>query len=375
MEFGSFFLRSCSLRDSLLLVMLNCVTMKNSIFKSIGTVLLLAVAIALVPKSQACTRVVYTGDSALHIVGRSLDWKTPIPTNLYVYPAGMQKVSSSKPGAFTWKSRYGSVYAVSYDAGITEGMNEKGLSVAGLFCKTAIYSDSTNNDRKPISLAVFVAWLLDLNETADQVIGQLKGQDFTLSGATFDGGTETKLHFGVTDASGKTAIIEFEGGKMNIYDPGDIHCMTNDPEWPRMKAIVEYWRKIGGIHMLPGGVRSPDRCVRGAFFIDNVECTADADLGATITRSVMMNVSVPYLYTVVGEPNVSSTQWRSLCNLRDLRYYFDVATNNGFYYIDLQRCNLRPGASVMKLDVAHHPDLTGCGNKALVKCAPFTPIY
>ena len=39
------------------------------------------------PRSTACSRVVYPGDSALYIVGRSLDWKTPIPTNLYVYPS------------------------------------------------------------------------------------------------------------------------------------------------------------------------------------------------------------------------------------------------------------------------------------------------
>ncbi len=37
------------------------------------------------PESQACSLVAYRGDSTLVIVGRSLDWKTPIPTNLYVY--------------------------------------------------------------------------------------------------------------------------------------------------------------------------------------------------------------------------------------------------------------------------------------------------
>ena len=32
--------------------------------------------------ADACTRVVYHGNDSLFIVGRSLDWKTPIPTNL-----------------------------------------------------------------------------------------------------------------------------------------------------------------------------------------------------------------------------------------------------------------------------------------------------
>ena len=86
-------------------------------------------------KADACSRVLYVGDSAsvaagaqpLRIVGRSLDWKTPIPTNLYVYPRGIAKVSDKGDNVISWTSKYGAVYAVSYDGGITEGMNEKGL--------------------------------------------------------------------------------------------------------------------------------------------------------------------------------------------------------------------------------------------------------
>ncbi len=37
-------------------------------------------------ESEAYSRVVYSGLDSLRIVGRSLDWKTPIPTNIYVYP-------------------------------------------------------------------------------------------------------------------------------------------------------------------------------------------------------------------------------------------------------------------------------------------------
>lgn len=330
-------------------------------------------ALAATSPSDACTRVVYEGDSSLYIIGRTLDWKTPIPTNLYVYPRGMEKVSSTKPDAFKWKSKYGAVYAVGYDAGITEGMNEKGLSVNSLFCKTAQFSNDTTANRRPISLSVFVAWILDNCATTKEAKELLQAQNFTLSGSDFDGGTETKLHFGITDRSGETAIVEFTDGVLHIYNPGDIHAMSNDPNWPEMQAIVNYWNGIGGINMLPGTVKSPDRCIRGNFFVNNVDKVKDADLGASIVRSVMANVSVPYLYTVNGEPNVSSTQWRSISNLRDLRYYFDIVTNSGFYYIDLSSLDLRKGAPVLKLTVADHPNLTGCANTALIKVKPFTP--
>ncbi len=327
-------------------------------------------------QGDACTRIIYHGNDDLIVIGRSLDWKTPIPTNLYVYPRGMEKQGSDKPGAVTWTSKYGAVYAVGYDGGVTEGLNEKGLSVNGLFCKGTVYDNDSTVDRPPMSLAVFTAWLLDMNATTGEVIDVLRKHDFSLTGATFDDDTTSTLHWGVTDASGHTAVIEFDHGDIKIYEgTTDMHAMTNDPSWPQMQAIVNYWQKIGGSNALPGTVSSPDRCVRANYFVTHVEKTGDADLGVSIARTVLFNCCVPYTYTVEGEPNVSSTQWRSFSNLRDLRYYFDVAVANGLYYIDLNKCDFRKGASVMKLVTADL--LNACGDQTtmLQPAAPFTPMY
>ena len=327
------------------------------------------------PDAGACTRIFYHGQDSTFVIGRSLDWKTPIPTNLYVYPAGMEKVGSDAPGAIKWTSKYGAVYAVGYDGGITEGMNEKGLVINGLFCKGTVYDNDDTKNRPPMSLAVFVGWLLDMNETTDEVIAVLKEHNFSLSGATFDGGTVSALHWGITDASGKTAILEFDHGVVKVYDPGDYRAMTNDPQWPDMMAIMAYWNKIGGTHMLPGTVSSPDRCVRANFFAHHVEATADPNLAVSITRSILVNSSVPYTYLIEGEPNVSSTQWRSYADIKNRRFYFEIVTNPGYYYIDLTKCDLRKGASVMKLDTSKETMLVGEANHALKKSAPFTPIF
>lgn len=86
-------------------------------------------------------------------------------------------------------------------------------------------------------------------------------------------------------------------------------------------------------------------------------------------------MSVPYHYTVDGEPNVSSTQWRSYSNLRDGRYYFDVVSDLGLYYIDLGKCNLQAGAPVMKIDTGKMGNVAGEANSMLKVSAPFTPMY
>ena len=78
------------------------------------------------------------------------------------------------------------MYAVGYDGGVTEGMNEKGLVINGLFCKGTVYENDSTKDRAPMSLAVFVAWLLDMNATTDEVVAALKKRDFSISGSTFE---------------------------------------------------------------------------------------------------------------------------------------------------------------------------------------------
>ena len=84
------------------------------------------------PEADACSRVVYLGDNdSIIMVGRTLDRRTPIPTNRYVYPAGVAKQSMPSGQMLRWNSKYGSVVAVGYDGGVTEGMNEKGLVMNG----------------------------------------------------------------------------------------------------------------------------------------------------------------------------------------------------------------------------------------------------
>lgn len=325
--------------------------------------------------TEACSRVLYVGNDSLRIVGRSLDWKTPIPTNLYVYPRGMKKVGNNLPGSVEWTSKYGAVYAVGYDGGVTEGMNEKGLVVNGLFCKGTVYINDSTMQRPPMSLAMFPAWILDLCATTDEAVAMLRKHDFNISGATFDGGTVSALHWGMTDASGKSAVFEFDHGNIKIYEGQDIPVLTNDPTFPQINAINDYWVKKGGTHTLPGTVSSPDRFVRAYFFDNNVEKTGDAKLGVSITRSILWNVSVPYTYTVEGEGNVSSTQWRTFANLRDRLYYFDLVTNPGLFYIDLKKCDLRPGAPVLKIDTSKSEDFVGDATHKLFKTKPFTPMY
>ena len=338
----------------------------------IASVMLLAAGVA----AFACSRVVYLGDNGIVLAGRTLDWRTPIPTNVYVYPKGIAKESMPSGPRLEWVSKYGSVLAVGYDGGVTEGMNEKGLAMGGLFCKTSSYKTADGSDSTPVvSLAVLVSYFLDNFATVDEVENWLRNNEFGISGKTFDGGTVSLLHWAVTDKSGTTLLMEYVDGKLNLYKGRELQVLTNDPPYPQMEAINKYWQAVGGANMLPGTVRSSDRFARADFFIKHVPTNFEYAEALGCLSSIMGTVSVPYGYEIVGEPNISSTQWMSICDISGGKYYLKFADSTGDFWIDLARLRLGKGAPILKLDTSNHVDLMGCANDKLKKSPGFTPMW
>lgn len=345
--------------------------------KIIKSAIIALCALCAFDEAEACSRVVYQGDKGIVLVGRTLDWRTPIPTNLYVYPRGVSKTSMPDSPCLRWKSKYASVLAVGYDGGVTEGMNERGLVMNGLFCKGTVYRvapDSTSTV-PVVSLAMFVSWFLDNFSTVGEADEWLRTADFAIYGKTFDGGTVSTLHWAITDATGDNLLIEYTDGEMKTYRGRDLTVLTNDPAHPQMTAVENYWRAVGGTNMLPGTVQSADRYVRASYFVGHVpKDYAFPEAFAAIT-SIMGVVSVPYGYELPGEPNVSSTQWTSVSDAIGHRYYFRPATSIGYLYVDLDRLNLSSGAPVLKLDMARHGDVSGCANALLETNSGFTPMW
>ena len=89
----------------------------------------------------------------------------------------------------------------------------------------------------------------------------------------------------------------------------------------------------------------------------------------------MGTLSVPLGYELPGEPNVSSTQWRSVADATGGKYYFYITYSPGDLWVDLGRLQLHPGAPILKFDSAKHPGFIGCANDVLEKSAGFTPMW
>lgn len=338
-----------------------------------------------------CSRVVYNGTSnqcspctkcatatpggKVLLVGRTLDWMNPIPTDVYVYPAGIEKQSMSEGAMLKWKSKYGSVLAVSYDGGATEGMNNQGLVMNGLFCRGSQYPAAKPDSDTPVmSLAVIVSFFIDQYTTVDEVYDWFQNNKFGVNGATFDSGTVATIHFGLTDRTGNNLVVEFYNGQVSLYKGEELVVLTNEPAYSVHQAVQQYWDAIDGQSMLPGSHSSFDRFIRGTYFINHVPKNLPYWQAYAAISSIMGVVTVPFLYENDGK-TLSSTQWRSISDIINNRYYFRFADSYADFWVDLDKLDLSVGASVLKLDCSNHQIYSGCINDQLKPAAPFTPMY
>ncbi len=92
-----------------------------------GTLLLTFFLFVSMQSALACTRAVYFGKGGQTVTGRSMDWSEDMQSNLWIFPRGMARDGGMGNKGLKWTSLYGSVIASVYEAGTSDGMNEKGL--------------------------------------------------------------------------------------------------------------------------------------------------------------------------------------------------------------------------------------------------------
>lgn len=341
---------------------------------SLGAALLLAAA---APSADACTRATFIGDSARHVItGRTLDWRTPIPTNLYVMPRGIHHSSYDVPEeSLTWTSKYGSVVSVGYDCGVSEGLNEKGLVCNLLYLPGSVYTHE-HETRKAMSSSLWAQYILDNFASTKEALEVIKQDLFYINAPTMPDGSVTCLHMGLTDETGYTAIVEYINGDLTVHEGYQYQVLTNAPPLDQQLAVNEYWKTVGGMNMLPGTNRSYDRFARASFYIHAIPTDSDHQTALAGVFGVIGNCAVPTGITVEGQPEISTTQWRSVSDQTERTYYFKVTLRPSVVWVDLREFLLTPGSPIMKLDFATAgPEIIGDAIHFMKPSKGYTPMY
>lgn len=334
-----------------------------------------AVVLAAAPVAEACTRAVYLGPEGRVVTGRSMDWKMPMVSNLWVFPRGMARDGAAGERSATWTSRYGSLAVSGYDIATADGMNEAGLVVNLLWEVEATYPEDDGVTPR-ISLSVFPQYLLDQYGTVAEAVADLRANPVLVAGGEVPVGPPGRaatVHVSLSDATGDSAIIEFVQGEMVIWHDRSYQVMTNEPTFDRQLAIREYWEGVNPREFLPGTVRATDRFVRASFYINAVTQSADARTAAAAVFSVIRQTSVPWGISIADQPNLSTTRWRVVADHLDRRYYVESVTSPSIFWVDLANLDLAEGAEVRKLDLGVDMErvLNGEVSASFEPAAPF----
>lgn len=313
---------------------------------------LAAVPALMAMEAQACTRVVYHGPDETYLTGRTMDFKDPIVSNLWVFPRGMSRSGAAGPRSVEWTSTYGSLIVSGYEISAVDGMNEAGLNANLLWLANAEYPEDDGATPR-MSLSIWAQYFLDRFATVDEAVRHVRAVPVQVVSGEVPGrpGSLAPLHLSLSDATGDSAILEWIGGALHIHHSREYRVMTNEPSYDEQLAVTRYWSGVDGRTFLPGTKRASDRFVRAGYYIDAVVQSSDPRIAAASVFSVIRNASVPYGISLPDAPNLSTTRWRIVADHKNRLFYAESATSPNVFWVDLKRLDFSEGAEPRMLDL------------------------
>ena len=236
-----------------------------------------------------------------------------------------------------WTSKYGSVsfnvllpaknqaYGVEQVAAGVDGMNQAGLKVGSYYLMDTGFPAS---DARPVlDVADWVQYLLDNFATVAEVVADARAGRYRLASVGTDL-FEIKLHLFVHDRSGRSAILEYLDGKLVVIEDPVVRVLTNTPYAQSRAALPA---KGAAWKYVPGGEKSLDRFLRGAYYLAHVPHLAKGreavDTGLAVIQILSISPVIDHI----------STQWTIVSDIPGGRIYYRTLRAPSIKTIDLNQ--------------------------------------
>ncbi len=340
--------------------------MRNFLAKSLflGLVVVLASSGT---STYACMSFQVTAKDGNVMIGRTMEMGIDSHWKIAVVPRNMQ-FTSPAPGdkkGLTWKNKYGYVAVVGWgmDEMASDGINEAGLSFGGLWYEpdTKYQEIGPGEEQRALAQIMSGAWILGNFSTVDelkQAVAGIKVFGYVVPAL----GIAPPAHGIVYDASGKSVVMEFGDGKMNLYD-NPMGVLTNAPDFPwHIKNLRQFIgmnnenpkpRNMAGVKLvptghgagmigLPGDLTPPSRFVRlgvTTYFADQPETL---DKALNICQHIVNSFRIVSGMVVDRDPQgkvvgKETTQWASFRDLTNKIFYFETYENPDLRKVELKK--------------------------------------
>lgn len=334
----------------------------------------------------ACTNIQVKAQDGSVIVGRTLEFGPSLDSEIITSPKGktFSNIAPTGKPSKSWKAKHGYVFLNFFHQDhAVDGLNDKGLSMGFLYLPgyTEYPKATDENVNNGIPYFQLGDWILSQFETTDELKIALK--DLIVFEQTLDvpgtGKATFPIHVVVNDAKGKSIVIEFNKGAMQVYD-NPLGILTNAPtfDW-QLNNLKNYVNltpyaidpiKIDGYNYsatgqgagmvgLPGDSTPPSRFIKMAFLQETALPVATADKALVLAHHIIENVFIPngMVRNAKNTPGTETTQWTVFKDLKHSTLYFKSYDYPMLQSIDLTKLDLSEDAPILRLPVTHPVEL------------------
>lgn len=325
---------------------------------------------SLASSAHACTGIKLVAEDGTVVHARTLEFGLDLKSDIMMVPRGYARIGTTpdgKPG-LKWTAKYASVGM--NGAGLPylfDGVNEKGLSSGTFYFPTSAgympYTPDVSD--KTIAQWEVSSYILENFASVDEVkanIGKIVVPSVTFSSWGF----APEVHYIVQDASGKGIVLEYVGGKLNVYDaplgvitntPGYDFHMNNLRQYVNLSMTTMKPLQLGSVTIeptgqgngmlgLPGDFTPPSRFVRAVAFTQAALPSKTGDDAVFQAFHILNNFDIPKGSARDGTKdehgNVVSdyTTWTGAADLKAKRYYVRTYDNSQIRSVDLMKMNV-----------------------------------
>lgn len=252
-----------------------------------------------------------------------------------------------------------------------DGINEKGLGMAGLnFVGNAVYQEAEEG-KENVAQYEFIPWILSQCATVEEAREALTKMN--LVGTPFSEQLPcAQLHYLIADQK-EAIVVECMEDGMHVYDnPAGV--LTNNPPFPQQMFLLNnymhlspkqptnqfseklplqaYSRGMGALG-LPGDLSSASRFARVAFTrLHSISGDSESESVSQFFH-ILGSVDQQRGCCEVSEGKYEITLYTSCCNATKGIYYYTTYENHQITAVDMHRENLAGK------ELVHYPLITG----------------
>ncbi len=297
--------------------------------------------------------------STFAISARAMEYEIDMNTHVNVVPRGQPFPPDNllpPQNPLKWCNQYGYVgmeadFSTVF-RGITDGINEAGLSIGVLWFPCGEYPTSETATNPVIYNINLAEWVLGNFDSVASLKNSINSITVVNISELYES-ARYPLHYVVSDSTGANIIVEFMDGVLQVYDSTN-GVMTNSPDynWQLNNLTnyvnlnlsdnpTEFWGQQlhgSGCLGMPGDATPPSRFVKAWMLQQSTQnyIPQNTEEAIALAARIILAFSIPMGSTVLNDNTLLSTEWNVIRDQKDKVYYFLTGSNTNLFSVDLK---------------------------------------